>query len=178
MPHDADDGRHVAPEYEYAEPVTVYGTKTTDQGGTQGTSQGVILQSPFGAGACEYAVQLVAFEATGNVAISANGQPPTVGVTNNGGVNGYMLHAPAAMVVALHPVFTPLKNGNLYISINVTGGNAALTFLFRRHKGHMPQFAPMFHTADPDNELLVNQARAEARAAQVAASESAQPKTR
>lgn len=161
--------------YEYSSPVTVYGTKSADLGGTQGDPYaGVAVPSPFGREACEWAVQLAAFEAAGTLAISPNGKPPTVGVTNAGGTTGYMFNAPAAQIVAPQPVFTPLTNGAVYLSFNISGANVSVTLLFRRHKGHVPQFDPMFHAANPEHEQLVNQARAAA----VAASESSTARTR
>jgi hypothetical protein len=150
--------------YEYTSPITIAGTKTTDAGGTQGSSAGLILKSPFGQEACEYALQVINFEGAGSLVISAEGVA-TIGPTNDGGLRGYMLKVPGAQAFAMTPVFTPLRNGQLYVSINMTVGttNCEVTFLFRRARAeHIQQFAPMYHTADPANELAVNAARAQA----------------
>lgn len=172
-------------DYEYSSPITVYGAQTTDQGGSQGSAQGLILRSPFGAEACEWAVQLIAFEASGTLSISPDGmRPSSVAATNDGGVRGYIFNAPAAEVICPEVCFTPLTNGILSLSFNISSSkNVTVTFLFRRHRGHVEvgEYPETYYAANPEDELLVNEARARAIAGrrqtpgQVAKSESSTP---
>jgi hypothetical protein len=146
--------------YEYTSPISVAGTKTADQGGAQGGVTGLVLASPFGSEACEYAVQVVNFEGAGTLCISAEGVA-TVAQTNDGGFRGYLLKATAAIAIPFDVCFTPLTNGKLYFSINMSAGNVTAILLFRRAKSeHIQQFEPVYHATDPSNMQAVNEARA------------------
>lgn len=143
-----------ADEYEYSEPVTVYGSATAIQ-----------LPSPFGprGGACEYAIIALNPEGAGTLVITPNGNIGTVGATNDGGFPGFMFKFVAGIIPYVAPIFTPLKNAILYITPAMGAANVSVTFVFRRRREtHIPQFSPMHHSANPENEFAVNAARAEA----------------
>ena len=149
--------------YEYTSPITIASTKTPDQV-TPGL-QPLLLRSPFGQEACEFAIQLINFEGAGTLVISAEGvaSTPVYAATNDGGFRGYEMKVGAAVPLAFTPVFTPLRNGALYFSINMTSGLCAVAVLFRRKIAeHVAQFSPMYHSANPDDMDAVQAAHSQA----------------
>lgn len=149
--------------YEYASPIVVAASQTADQA-TPG-QPALVLRSPFGQEACEYAIQLLSFEGAGTLAVSAEVATPRYAATNDGGMRGYMMKATTGAIIPVEPCFTPLRNGQLYFSINMSVGGQLCTvhLLFRRKIAeHVAQFAPMFHSANPDDMDAVAAAHAQA----------------
>jgi hypothetical protein len=150
-------------QYDYTSPIVIAANQTPDIV-TPGASP-LVLQSPFGQEACEYAIQLISFEGAGTLAIGGEGQAAKYAATNDGGVRGYVMKAVNGQIIPVEPCFTPLRNGKIYASINmaVAGQLCAVTFLFRRSMAeHVQQFSPMLHTTNPDDMDMVNAARAQA----------------